>query len=114
MTNGVHTWKYAPNLRRIRGALSMERAAALVGVTRGTWFAWEHGTTTPTIDNALAIVEAFNCPPELVGYVAPESSEFVPAAWIIQQHEQISTALRDLQLAVERVERLQVKADRRI
>lgn len=55
-------WPYAAALRDLRaqaGRLSVERAAARIGISRATWHAWESGKQRPTHDSLRAIVEAF-------------------------------------------------------
>lgn len=81
-------WPYAKNLENIRGHLSVSKAARMVDVDRQTWTAWESGKQRPKHETLKAIVEAFNCPPDLVGYEAPQGWELVPAAWIQEQATQ--------------------------
>ena len=88
-------WPHAAALRELRGHLSVESAARKIDVTRQSWASWEAGRQVPSYDNLRAIVEAFNCPPELVGYEPPRGYELVPAQWIREQNAEI---LRSLQL----------------
>lgn len=59
---------------------------------------WETGAQRPGLDNLRAIVEAFDCPPELVGYEPPKGWELVPSDWIVERFDQIQA---DLTLLVE-------------
>ncbi len=51
---------FATNLRtqRTRLGLSVVEAAHLCGITRGTWHAYENGTSTPTLDGLVKIAAA--------------------------------------------------------
>lgn len=89
-------WPHAKALREIRGPRSVDKAARMVDVTRQTWAAWEAGRQVPSHDRLRAIVEAFECPPELVGYEAPRGWDLVPGEWIRQQHEQQMAAVEDI------------------
>lgn len=85
-------WPHATDLREVRGPLSVEKAAAKVGVSRQTWVAWEGGRE-PQYDNLRAIVEAFDCPPTKVGYEAPAGWELVPSEWIAQRADRLEAKL---------------------
>jgi transcriptional regulator with XRE-family HTH domain len=87
-------WPYADNLSQIRksAGLSVERAAQRVAVVRSTWLAWEAGAE-PRQENLKAIVEAFECPPDMVGYQAPTGWELVPTEWIQHNHQEVMSEL---------------------
>lgn len=87
-------WPYAAALRELRGPRSVDKAARMIDVTRQTWAAWEAGRQVPTHDRLRDIVEAFDCPPELVGYEPPRGWDLVPSAWIQQRHEEQMVYLR--------------------
>lgn len=89
-------WPHADDLRKIRGTLSVEKAAREVGVGRQAWVAWEKGDSTPRYDNLKSIVEAFNCPPEMVGFQAPNGWDLVPADWVQAQFAEIQAKLDKL------------------
>ena len=86
-------WEHADDLREIRGGMSVDAAARRVGVVRQTWSGWEDGVT-PRYDHLVAIVEAFGCPAEKVGLVAPRGYELVPAEWIRSQHDDLKHMLQ--------------------
>jgi transcriptional regulator with XRE-family HTH domain len=98
-------WPYGKNLLAIRGKISMERAANMVGATRGTWNAWEKGHQRPGDDKLKAIVEAFDCPPELIGYEPPKGWALVPTAWIVQRFDALDEKLDRIQKTAERANR---------
>lgn len=93
-------WPYAANLRKIRGGLSMEAAARKVGdgVSSQSWNAWEKGRQVPRDEKLKKIVEAFGCPPEMVGYTPPEGWVLVPVEWLRVEfrelHAKLDEALR--------------------
>lgn len=89
-------WPHAGALREIRGPRSVDKASRMVDVTRQTWAAWEAGRQVPSHDSLRAIVEAFGCPPEFVGYEPPRGWELVPAEWIRQQHDETMALLRSI------------------
>ena len=96
------TWQHADALKRLRkssGGLSVERAAARIDLSRSTWNAWEIGKQRPSYDSLRLIVEAFGCPPELVGYEPPKGWDLVPAEWI----RDIAAQLDDRLAAIEEV-----------
>lgn len=104
------TWQYADALRKLRkqaGGLSVERAAARIDVSRSTWNAWELGKQRPTHDSLRLIVEAFECPPELVGYEPPSGWVLVPDEWIRQElgadRESADRRHAEVLLAIERL-----------
>jgi transcriptional regulator with XRE-family HTH domain len=96
-------WPHADALKVIRrqeGGLSVEKAAARIDVSRSTWNAWEIGKQRPTLDSLKAIVEAFGCPPELVGYEAPRGWTLVPEAWVMQEFGDIAERLAAIESAL--------------
>lgn len=98
MPSEANKWRYAENLRTIRkrsDTRSVEKAAQRIPVSRATWNAWENGAV-PTYDNLRRIVEAFRCPPEMVGFEPPEGWELVPAQWIIDRSEAIQHSVDDV------------------
>lgn len=103
-THVSDTWPHANALKTLRartGGLSVERAAARIDVSRATWHAWESGKQRPTHDSLKAIVEAFECPPEMVGYEPPRGWTLVPEQWIRDQHEEQMQMLRRITEALK-------------
>lgn len=49
---------------RLRGGLSHEMMATLVGVTRQAYANWEKGARIPDVDHALKVAEVLNVPVE--------------------------------------------------
>lgn len=98
--NPDKAWEYGDNLRALRGSLSAEKASRKVGVLRQTWAAWEAGESIPREENLRAIVEAFDCPPEMVGYEPPKGWELVPAEWIRAEAKRLEDKL-DLIIAMQ-------------
>jgi len=86
-------WPYGEQLRAIRGPLSVERASRKVGVDRQTWTAWEKRGVRPRYESLHAIVEAFGCPPDLIGFDAPKGWELVPSEWLRNAHQELNDKL---------------------
>lgn len=110
-------WPHADALKELRtraGNLSVEKAARRVDASRATWHAWEAGKQRPGQDKLKAIVEAFECPPELVGYTAPEGWELVPVAWISARFDAIEAAIAAIGVQCTTVEESTLLELRRI
>lgn len=79
----------------------MDKASRRIDVTRQTWSAWEKGIQIPSHDSLKAIVEAFECPPELVGYEPPRGWTLVPEAWIQREFAELNETLARVLKAAE-------------
>lgn len=97
-TASPHDWPYAETLKQLRKAkgLGMEEAANLIGARRATWDRWERLRKTPSADNLRKLVDAFEVPPEHLGYDAPQGWELVPSKWIRERFDKIDKNLEKL------------------
>ena len=86
-------WPHRDALREIRAGRSLERVARMIDVNRVTWHKWETGQQRPSHDNLRAIVEAFDVPPDLVGYEPPKGWELVPSAWLAARFDELFARL---------------------
>ncbi len=98
METTENTWPHGKALRNIRGALSMEKAARTLDppMSRAAWESWETGKRRPSDESLKAIVEAFQCPPESIGYIPPEGWELVPREWLTVEFREIHEKLDKL------------------
>ena len=96
-------WEYAEELRRVRGALSMEKAANLVGTTRVTWDRWERKKQKPSDENLKTILEVFGCSPEVLGYTPPEGYRLIPNEFFEQYKQDTKSVNKKLDLLLRRV-----------
>jgi len=92
----IDLWPHRNALRALRGSRSVESVAREVGVNRVTWHKWETGAQKPGLENLKVIVETFGCPPELVGYEAPQGWELVPREWLVKEFECLRAQLNQV------------------
>lgn len=93
----IDLWPHRDALRELRGGRSVESVAREIGVNRVTWHKWETGAQRPGLENLRAIVEAFDCPPDLIGYMPPKGWELVPAQWIRDEFAELKDLIKKSQ-----------------
>ena len=96
-------WEYAENLRVLRGDMSMEKAAARIGATRSAWDNWERKKRRPRDSQLRAIVEAFGCSPDYVGYTAPDGFKLLPNAFFEQYKVDVAALQCKLDVILKKV-----------
>jgi transcriptional regulator with XRE-family HTH domain len=69
---------FAQNLKNLRAAipgLTQQRAAQMIGVTRGAYGAWEEGRAFPSVEKLVQLASVFAIA-DLLSFISDESFDF--------------------------------------